>query len=474
MISRRQLLSATVLVAPLALVPRVARAAVTPSGALTPEMFGARGDGVTNDTVALSRLAEAVNRSGGGTVVLAAGKTYLVGIQSPVGGKGVRFSFEPHEILAFRGCSRPLVIQGNGARLKCAPGLRYGTFDRSGRRTDNPMPYTGHGEMASPYRHMIYIEGCSGPVEVADIELDGSVASLAIGGPYGDKGRQIAATGLTLRNNRGSETVRNIHTHHHARDGVMIDGLSEAVAGVSRLLVAVRSEYNGRQGCSIIGGRGYRFRDCHFNHTGRAGLFSPPGAGVDIEAEGRKTNRDFQFVNCEFADNRGVGMVADSGDSEGALFERCRFVGTTSWAAWPKKPRFRFNDCAFVGSIVQCYRSEDPERAAQFHSCGFFDDPKLSPTGALTRGNRAAPIANLGAGDLNVLFSDCDFSLTHELTLPWSRNAIYSDCRMRQASPRLAFPRGTYLGTNSIVGNVNLKGSKILGTLTVNGVPYSG
>ena len=459
--------------APLGLVHTVVRAAVAPSGVLTPEMFGARADGVTNDTHALARLAAAVNRAGGGTVSFAAGKTYLVGMQS-LADEGGRFSFEPHEILTFSGCTAPLIIRGNGARLKCAPGLRYGTFDRSGRRTDHPMPYTGHGERATPYRHMIRIEDCVGPVEVSDLELDGSVGSLMIGGRYGDKGWQIAASGLALRNNRGSEMIRNVHSHHHGQDGILIDGLSESIPGVTRRLVAVRSEYNGRQGCSIVGGRGYQFHDCSFNHTGKAGLYSPPGAGVDIEAEGKKTNRDFRFVNCQFANNRGVGMVADSGDSEGALFQRCKFVATTSWGVWPRKPRFRFHDCSFVGPIAQCFRDADPELATQFHSCGFYDDPKLSPTGEVLVRGRGAPVADLGAGDLNVLFSKCEFTLTDKLVLPWSRNAIYSDCRMRQVSPRLALPRGTYLGTNSIVGNVKLKGSKVLGTLIVNGRPYTG
>ena len=42
----------------------------TRAGALTPERFGAKGDGVSNDTVAFAALADEVNRRGGGTVVL--------------------------------------------------------------------------------------------------------------------------------------------------------------------------------------------------------------------------------------------------------------------------------------------------------------------------------------------------------------------------------------------------------------------
>jgi hypothetical protein len=48
-------------------------------------------------------------------------------------------------------------------------------------------------------------------------------------------------------------------------------------------------------------------------------------------------------------------------------------------------------------------------------------------------------------------------------------NALYKDSIMSQTSNNQAYPRGTYLGTNRINGNVDLYGSKILGDLTVNG-----
>lgn len=469
--TRRTLLLGSMAFVPVAMRLRAAPA-VSAGPVFTPEAFGAKGDGITNDSAAMARLSAAVNIAGGGTVSFGARKTYIVGSQTLSARPDAGYLLAPQPLLGFSRCRRPLSIRGNGARLRCAPGLLYGTFDRLGRPTRHKLPWSGNGELATPYDTMLVVSDCSGPVEISDLELDGNIRALRLGGPYGDTGMQIPARGLALLNNSGSEIVRNVYTHHHGQDGLYIDGVpGPTPGGVVRRITGVRCEYNGRQGCSLIAGRGYVFQDCKFNHTGRAGVLSAPGAGVDIEGEGR-TNRDYRFVNCEFADNGGCGMVADSGDSEGVTFENCRFVGTTSWAAWPCKPRFRFYGCTFVGPIVQCFSGADPERAAQFHTCRFTDDPKLSPTGEVYASGGANSIADLGAGSKNVLFDHCVFQLTGKLVLPWCWEAIFSNCQLSQKSTQQAYPKGTYVGTNSIVGNVDLWGTKVIGSLTVNGRPY--
>jgi hypothetical protein len=441
--------------------------AADPPGALTPEAFGARGDGRTNDTDAFAALSRAINSAGGGTVVLRP-VTYVVGKQlAPTAGP-LGFAFTPAPVLRFVGCRYPVAVRGNGAVLRAAPGLRFGSFDpRSGAPIERGKRFYDRGYRASPYEAMISAERCSGGVAIADVELDGNLQALAIGGHWGDIDWQLPGTGVLLTDNDGPETIDRVHSHHHPLDGIMINGPSQRAASSS--ISDVRCDSNGRQGCSVVGGRNYVFQRCRFERSGKGGLSSSPGAGVDIEAE-QKTVRNLRFSACEFVDNSGPGLSAPAGDSEGATFDSCTFVGTTNWSAWPDKPGFRFSDCMFVGAMVHAHGDPDPEKAAHFANCRFRDDPALSPTGVVFgNSGEGKPIVDLYDGR-NSRFDQCNFQLSGAGLLPWSiREVIYSNCSMEQRSPLLSHPRGTFLGTNRIDGHADLSGSLVDGTLVLNG-----
>ena len=64
--------------------------------------------------------------------------------------------------------------------------------------------------------------------------------------------------------------------------------------------------------------------------------------------------------------------------------------------------------------------------------------------------------------------------LTHRGLLPWSWHAIYSNVTMSQRAPAQAYPKGTYLGTSSLTGNVDLYGTDVPGVLMLNGKRVSG
>lgn len=454
---RRDFLAAS---AASAVMPGCATAAAS---ALTPEQFGARGDDVTNDTAAFQRLAGEVNRRGGGTISLRSGRTYVVGGQNLRKEAGGWFA-EP--ILNLSGLHSALKILGNGARLRAQPGLRYGTFDvETGEPVHHPLPYVKRVDLAEAYGGMIWVRDCHEPVEIRDVELDGNVQQLRIGGKFGDAGWQIPAIGLRLQRNLGPEVVHNVYTHHHALDGAMFIG-SPGRSGRGTITHFV-ARYNGRQGASVTAGHGYDFADCEFSHSARLAVKSAPAAGVDIEAESGRI-RDLTFARCSFVDNGGCGLLADSGPSQVARFTDCRFIGTTNWSAWPKKPSFSFNGCTFVGAVVHPYPDADPGQAAHFVDCTFTDDPRLSPTGKVFVG--PGPIVNLAESD-NVLFDHCTFRCVAAGQLPWSWKAIYRDCLLSQTSSKGATPKGRFRGRTTISGPVDLNGSVVEGTLIVNGRP---
>ena len=390
-----------------------------------------------------------------------AGAIYRVGIAVPG-------TYPPPPLLELRDCRAPIVIEGNNAVMRGPAGALFGTFDNAGKKLHPAMPYYGAPAIRVPYRYMILIERCAS-VTIRNLELDGMIGSARIGGQYGDTGWQIAMMGLKLVDNRGPELISSVYSHHHGLDGVMIDGPN--VSSTSRVLQNVRCEYNGRQGCSVVGGTGYQFIGCTFAKTGRSAVVSAPSAGVDIEAEGTKRVSGLRFSNCRFIDNAGVGLLADQGPSHDVVVTDSLLVGTTSWAAWPRKPGFRFQRCKFVGAIVNAYGSDNPREAAQFVDCTFTDDPALAPGGRVYGRDGSVPMVDLGGslgGGRNVAFVRTKFTFTQG-KLPWTVGSIFEDVTMIQSTRAVSFPRGIYRGHNILRGSIDTNPSSIEGTVDFNG-----
>lgn len=434
-----------------------------------PEDFGARGDGKTNDSAAFAALSEAVRRHGGGTVILR-NTVYVVGRQRRRSGVDADYFLAPDPILAFEDCATDVLVEGNGATLLAAPGLFYGAFDaKSGSPVRNKLPFYQRDTRAAPYLAMVHVSGCRDKVHIRNLTLDGNLERLNIGGQWGDKGWQVAGSGLVLHENRGDEVVENVTSRNHPLDGVMIDGVPFS-AGARRTLTNVVSDGNGRQGCSIVGGGGYVFNNCHFARTGAGKIASAPGAGVDIEPEGGKTVSRLRFEGCRFSDNAGPGMLVGGLGSSDVFFVDSAFIGTKGYSAWPAAPRYAFERCSFVGTVTNCFGDPQPANATRFTDCSFRDLLDSGSASIYLGGGASGPIVDISTSR-NVQFTRCLFDLRKNGRLPWSTAAIYTDCTMRQRTAEQAYPRGSWLGRSDVRGNVDVGGSKIRGTLLVNGKP---
>lgn len=249
-------------------------------------------------------------------------------------------------------------------------------------------------------------------VAIKNLELDGNLSHLILGGLWGDTVRQIAAYGLLIYNN-SNVYISKINSHHNALDGIAIgySGLKENNPATPYTLADCNFEYNGRQGLSWVGGRNLKAYRCKFSHTGKAlnngtPLNSAPGAGLDIEAEDSVT-RDGYFEDCEFIDNVGPGMVADSGNGGYTTFKNCTFWGTTNWSLWSKKPGLKYEDCKIYGSAVHAIGSPDPKLATNWTNCTFEDKPWTD--GKVYRANSGSTLFEVNGNLQNVLLKNCSF-----------------------------------------------------------------
>jgi len=345
--------------------------------------FGAKGDGVTNDTQAVLKLIAHVSARGGGVRIVIPPGIYIVGGQT-AGAGGQRYLGTE---FVFNNCAKPIIIEGDRAILKHPQGLRWGSFNADGA-IHNPrsMPFYDPSYAASTGT-MLHFRKCAN-VAVKGLELDGNNTTYIIGGNWGDKEIQARSYGLVFENCK-SALAENVYAHNFGLDGLYVQafGTTEATEDTPVTLINCRFEYNGRQGLSWTGGNGLVAKNCKFNHTGyaintRTGrpVFSAPGAGVDMEPEPSDLGRG-KFINCEFLHNRGVSVLAVQTTHGGIVrrpydvtLENCLIWNFANFSIWGMGTRLVFRDCKIYGAPVNPYTSAaKPSDAVKFYNCEFED-----------------------------------------------------------------------------------------------------
>ena len=334
--------------------------------------LGAIPDDTINDSKYFRMAADSITKYGLGKIVIPTG-LYIVGEQTINDDPNEPY-YQVQKIFSVDGVNRVIVEGEDGAILKMSDGLHFGSFDPVNGEIFVPENGGFYDHNYIAHAGIIFSFVNSSNIIIKNLELDGNIDSYVIGGYWGDVGIQLHGIGVLLLDN-SNVLLKDIYSHHHGLDGVEIGyyNLTEESLPTVHVLENVKSEYNGRQGLSWVGGIGLTAYNCKFNHTGKAKVSSPPGAGVDIEAEA-SIIRSGKFINCEFLNNSGCGLVADSGPGGYSTFDNCTFWGTTSWAMWNDKPKMVFNDCRFYGSIVHAFGSfEHPELATKYNNCHFED-----------------------------------------------------------------------------------------------------
>lgn len=386
--------------------------------------YGADPTGATNSTSAFAAAAAAIQSAGGGTLVIPFG-TYIVGSQTFVHNND--WCYAPADIIAISNCTKPIVIEGNGAILKAADGLKFGSFNPSTGLPYTPgsLPFTDPKYAAGVYK-MINLVDNTGPISIRNLELDGNIANAVLGGQWGDQGIQLQYTGIQLIGNN-QVNIENVNSHHHGLDGLIIGwpGLTNAVSRPHTVLNSTFN-YNGRQGMSVVGSNLLSCINCDFSFTGKNGyVATPPGSGVDLEAEGSIVVNS-SFDGCRFYNNTGAGLVTDGGSVAYATFKGCSFIGTTSWSLYGNNPYFSYFGCTIVGACTAIYGDVSvPTRASKFVDCTFAMIESWSPNATIYGSRQLLDGANVTFVSCGFLCDDAGHALPNTAT-----TTKFTDCTM--------------------------------------------
>lgn len=308
--NRREFVIGAVLVVP-------AASARADSPSVSPEAFGAVGNGVADDYLAFQRMASAINASGSGTVLLKRGANYFLG-------QRVTRSNKVSDVV-FAGSSG-LLIDGNGATISVK-----GDFRRENAATRSLCG--------------LRFEDCAN-VTVRNLELAGNVQRMSRVVGLGE----AAAHGLSF-GGCSDVVIDNVTCRHFETDGLYIrastkpDGSGRYWASRRFQVRNSRFLFNARQGVSVIQLRDGLFENCDFSFTGSidergsASVYGAhaPVSGVDVEPNSSPwaarrpvdvMTGNLRFRGCRMIRNVGssflAGQVIDGRNTiENVIVENC-------------------------------------------------------------------------------------------------------------------------------------------------------
>lgn len=367
--------------------------------------FGADPLPGNDDHQAFIDAAAAINAIGGTVTLVIPQGEYTVGRQAPQGSCYLVGESPLHLVR----CKNVVIqgeVSGDGVPLsviKRVDCMQYGGFFPNGERRipicdlscitsdDGCQFFAGIGEM-------VLLQSCSN-VHIKDVEVDGNLDGLIVGGKWGEIGIQGGGSGIFISGS-GGVTIENCNIHDNAFDGITfatgatgftcptcVDPVFGTNYHENAHITVCNSQMNAnaRMGIDLGGGNGFKATNCDINYNGTGTLSTFPSSGVDIEYEGVDffEVKHSRFEGCRIHYNKTWGVITDSQEEpevEDHVFVNCSVIGSETGPAIKAVARgMKFYSCKIIGPIIGVYAMHDgeeithPDHNTVFDGCVMMD-----------------------------------------------------------------------------------------------------
>lgn len=331
------------------------------------ELYGVKGDGITDNTDSLMNLSLAVNSMTDPIVRIIFPQGIITcGRQSQSGGAGAGYSFRPvYESIGLRGYlsidgrKGITILDGYGATIKLTAGLKSGSFDPStGLPAPDQVGSSPNRDFQAQAGHGISVLRCQ-EVHVIGLKLDGSAATASVGGKWGDSGWQCLSFGVWCAENDFA-FIKDVKSYDWVCDSVYLaqsNTWAPSVRGQQKGVLIEDCEFKNsrRQGITIAGGQFIDINRTVIKNIGRyadsAGVFySAPEACIDIETEA-STVQDVTIRNSRLLYGY-YTLLASAVDSTSkrCTLTNCLLRNNSNYTSVLSAiPGLVFNDCTIEG-----------------------------------------------------------------------------------------------------------------------------
>lgn len=301
--------------------------------------YGASGDSVTNDTVAVQQAMYACDATGGGSVYVPLGVYSITSLTFP--GDGI-------------------ALTGEGSHYAYSSVNRTGTILRA--RSGSAQSFVN-----------LVLTGLEGDVSgcrIANLTIDGALQTsngINVSGANIIENvfvRGCLEAGVRIRNWTNSVHLRNVGLIDNFGYGLYAEG--EATTPFS--VVDSNINLNQLGGVNIEGGFVCNFANCVVEGNGRANLrIFRPDSNANLLG-------NFLFTNCWFEDSRTTGI----------------FIGANNPSEYSAPSRIRFDYCKISASSQSYYVDVYNGKLVTFNHCNFSGS---SHTNAITVTNASYDVA---------------------------------------------------------------------------------